>query len=418
MSSPKIAIIGAGPAGCMLARLLHLANIEATIFEGESSPNFRSQGGTLDLHTETGLLALKKAGLFEEFLKHARYDGQYMAIADKDNKYWFVKTAEGLGSSMQERPEIDRPKLRELLADSLPKETIKWGHRLKSVGEDGTLVFEHTTLPAFDLVVGADGAWSKVRQLLAPDVTPSWTKIGMYNMSIPNAAETTPDLYKRVNRGSIFANSYGKRITIQQMGDGSLDVYASVVSDDENWSSPEVCGHDPCDLGAVKKALLGQYHDWSPELTEAIAKAEGGCAPRSLYMLPVGFRWPHRRGATVIGDAAHLMTPYAGEGVNVALEDALRLAGAIIDAVGKGGAPEVLDANISKFESEMFPRMEKVQRLTEELMHDWMFTPGSPETTIATSIARHAKFETPWVFQPLVAAGVHSFFFMRKFFAP
>ncbi|OHE99152.1 tetracycline resistance protein from transposon [Colletotrichum orchidophilum] len=418
MQNPKIAIIGAGPAGCLLARLLYLSKVEATVFESEASPNFRWEGGSLDLHTNTGLAALKEAGLFEEFLRYARYDGQYLAIVDKNNKPWFVKSATGLGSTAQERPEIDRSKLREILAESLPKDVIKWGHRLREVKEDGSLVFEHTTITGFDLVVGADGAWSKVRKLLAPDVKPLWSGIKLYGMSIPNAAETAPEIYKLVNRGSVFANSDGKRISIQQMGDGSLSVYASSTGGGEDWASPEVCGYDSNDLEAVKKALSVVYQDWAPELTDAIARTAGDCTPRSLYMLPVGFKWSHRRGVTMIGDAAHLMTPYAGEGVNVALEDATKLAKAIISAVAKGGAPELLDQRIEAFEREMFPRVEKVQRLTDELMHDFMFTPGSPRTTIATSIARHVKFETPWVFHPLATAMVHSFFFMRRMLAP
>ncbi|KAK0368924.1 tetracycline resistance protein from transposon [Colletotrichum limetticola] len=410
MSNPKVAIIGAGPAGCLLARLLHLAKIEATVFESEASPNFRSQGGSLDLHTDTGLAALKEAGLFDEFLKHARYDGQYMAIVDKDNKPWFVNSATGLGSSLQERPEIDRPKLREILAESLPPDMIKWGHRLKEVREDGSLVFGHTSIGGFDLVVGADGAWSKVRKLLAPDIKPLWTGIKLFGMSIPNAAETAPQVYKLANRGSVFANSDGKRLSIQQMGDGSLSIYASSTGGGgEDWASPEVCGYDPHDLEAVKKALLVLYQDWAPELTEAIIKAAGECTPRSLYMLPVGFTWPHRRGVTVIGDAAHLMTPFAGEGVNVALEDAMKLAKAIISAVAESSdasadASRYLDKRIEAFEKDMFPRMEKVQRLTDELMHDFMFTEGSPRTTIARSIARHVKFETLWVLHPLASA--------------
>ncbi|KAK6225909.1 tetracycline resistance protein from transposon [Colletotrichum tabaci] len=88
----------------MPARPPYLAIVEAAVFEGEASPDFRSQSGSLDLHTENGLAALKQAGLFDEFL-----------------------------NSIQERPEIDRPKLRELLAESLPVAVIKWGHHLKEV---------------------------------------------------------------------------------------------------------------------------------------------------------------------------------------------------------------------------------------------------------------------------------------------
>ncbi|KZL79949.1 tetracycline resistance protein from transposon [Colletotrichum incanum] len=246
-----------------------------------------------------------------------------MAIVEKNNKPWFVKSATGPVNKIQERPEIDRPKLRKLLAESLPKSMIKWGHRLREITQEGILIFEHTIISGFDLVIGADEAWSK-------------TGIGLYGMSIPNAAETALNVNKLTNRGSVFANSDEKRLTIQRMGDGSLTVYASTVAGGgEDWASLNVCGHDSDDLEAVKKALLILYQDWSSELTEAIVKAAGNCSPRSLYMLPVGFRWSHRRGATVIRDAAHLMTPFAGKSVNAALEDAMKLADAIIGAVAK-----------------------------------------------------------------------------------
>lgn len=77
----KIAIIGAGPAGCTLGRLLYLAKVDFVIFERETSPAMRGQGGTLDLRTKGGLAAVKKADLFEEFLKFARYDGEALCVS-------------------------------------------------------------------------------------------------------------------------------------------------------------------------------------------------------------------------------------------------------------------------------------------------------------------------------------------------
>jgi 2-polyprenyl-6-methoxyphenol hydroxylase-like FAD-dependent oxidoreductase len=86
MSTPRIAIIGAGPSGLLLARLLHVSSIPVTVFESEASPNVRSQGGTLDLHPSSGQLALKEAGLFEDFKKHARYDGEDFILCDKTGR--------------------------------------------------------------------------------------------------------------------------------------------------------------------------------------------------------------------------------------------------------------------------------------------------------------------------------------------
>jgi 2-polyprenyl-6-methoxyphenol hydroxylase-like FAD-dependent oxidoreductase len=78
MSRFKIAIIGAGPAGCTLAKLLLHAEtpVDLTLFEGEKSLDARTQGGTLDLHTESGIEALKRCGLHDEFLRLARFDGE------------------------------------------------------------------------------------------------------------------------------------------------------------------------------------------------------------------------------------------------------------------------------------------------------------------------------------------------------
>jgi 2-polyprenyl-6-methoxyphenol hydroxylase-like FAD-dependent oxidoreductase len=412
----KVAVIGAGPAGCTLARLLHLAKINVTVFEGEDSANYRTQGGTLDLHAHTGLLALKDAGLFDEFLKYARYDGQYMAIVDKDLQYYIKRGATNKVAQKldDERPEIDRAMLRKILVESLPEGMIKWGHHLKRVEDDHTLVFEHATISGFDLIVGAEGAWSKVRGVLASEVKPSYVGIGFHELSIPDAATTAPELYELVNRGSVFAYSDGKKMSIQQMGDGSINVYVGVVRKDEDWMAPEKCGYDAHNLDETQRALMADFQDWNPKLKDSISRTSGKCTPRSLYMLPVGFKWTHHPGVTIIGDAAHLMAPYAGEGVNVALEDALKLSRAITAAAKEGGSSAALSKHVEAFEKEMFPRMERVQSLTEGLTQDWMFTPGAPKTVLATAMSRHIKYRMPAFLNPLAPVMAYSLVFVQK----
>ncbi|KAK3946465.1 hypothetical protein QBC46DRAFT_402824 [Diplogelasinospora grovesii] len=437
MSSPKIAIIGAGPAGCMLARLLSLSpiSISVTVFEGESSPNYRSQGGSLDLHTSTGLAAIKAAGLWDQFLASARYDGDFMQTTDKNLKAFLKvdgttttknRPRSGPGGLSDQRPEIDRSELRRILTESLPAGMIRWGYHLEQVDGDGTLVFKDgTTETGFDLVVGADGAWSKVRALLS-DQRPIFSGVGMIEMGIPDAQQTAPEVYRVVNRGNVFAYAEGRKLAVQQMGDGSINVYAGFRADDENWA--KTCGYDPTNLAETQKALLregGLYGDWHPTLKEAMQRATVKCIPRSLYQLPVGFRWEHREGVTVMGDAAHLMTPFAGEGVNLALQDAVSLAKLIIDAVqkGKGGkakeekgdgdVKEGLDEAVREYEEEMWPRAGKVARLTDDLTKAWMFTPNTPQSVIAATTAMHVKFHTPGIVHPLTTAGVYSYFFFK-----
>jgi 2-polyprenyl-6-methoxyphenol hydroxylase-like FAD-dependent oxidoreductase len=86
-SIPLVHIVGAGPSGLLLARLLEQHHVPVVVYERESGPDARSQGGTLDLHEDTGLLALKEAGLLEEAQKYMR-SGQAEAIKiiDKEGK--------------------------------------------------------------------------------------------------------------------------------------------------------------------------------------------------------------------------------------------------------------------------------------------------------------------------------------------
>ena len=384
-SPPKIAIIGAGPAGTTLARLLHLASIPVTIFEGEVTPSIRMQGGTLDLHSGTGLAAVEKAGLLGEYKKYARYDGEALTIADKNlNKYLEMEGA--TEDSSTGRPEIDREQLRKILIESLPEGCIKWGCRLKSVDENLALHFEHGVETGFDLLVGADGAWSKVRPLVS-DVKPFYCGMGGMDLFIDDAEHQVPDLHKLVNRGSLFSYTDGNAIFAQQKGDGTIVVYAWTVRD-EDWIKK--CGYDVKNAAEVRKALAVEYEGWTEQLVKFTQVAnEDRMIARSLYMLPVGHRWENRPGVTLLGDAAHLMTPFAGEGVNVAMDDAMKLAHAITESMNSR-KPNALNEGVKAFEEEMFERATKVQERTRLNMIDTFFTPGAPASIINNFISRMA----------------------------
>ncbi|KAI5862421.1 FAD/NAD(P)-binding domain-containing protein [Durotheca rogersii] len=344
MFSPKIAIIGAGPAGCMLGRVLSPSDIPFTIYESEAGPNYYSQGGTLGLHPQTGLTAVKESELWAEFEKHLRFDSDYVLISDKNLK-----------------PMV--------LARS------RWGYRLQRVEGDGSLVFEHVTESGFDLIVGCEGGWSKVRGYVAPAAKPGYTGIGHHRLAIPDAERTAPDLCKIVNRGQASTRS-------------------------ENWT--QTCGYNPHNIEQVRKAILEDMYDWSPQLREAIEKAgDGVCDPKNIYALLVGLRWQHRRGATIIGDAAHLTAPFAEEGVDVALDDARRLGAAIVKAIQAGGEQDELDREVRASEEEMFARMEIYQRQTDEITALWFFSEGSMRQVMPKVILTYAKDRVPTMLVPL-----------------
>ncbi|KAJ5093537.1 hypothetical protein N7456_009398 [Penicillium angulare] len=413
MSPIRVAIVGAGPTGLTLARLLlNKPNLEVTVFESEKSRNIRPQGGTLDLHPDTGLAALKEAGLWDEFLKNVRYDGEAITVCDK-RLHKFLRVSGTEEGSSRGRPEIDRKALREMLLDSLPAEIIIWGCHLREIDQGHNLIFDHGIESGFDLVVGADGAWSKIRKLLS-DQKPIYSGLGGYMMNIPNAKETAPECYELTNRGSMFSFSDGRSICSQQIGDGSL--YLLCISQvSEDWR--EKLPHDTHDAEAVKASLKTVFSDWHPGLQQLIESAQDP-VPHSLYMLPVGWSWENRSSVTLIGDAAHLMTPFAGEGVNLGMQDAAMLSRAILKATNSPDPATQLAVEVKAFEADLFVRAERTAILTKDMMNYMMFTDGSPRTIVDKFILRmltfHDKTLLDYLRYPLLAALLKSYFFLHN----
>lgn len=347
MPQPSIAIIGGGPGGLTLARILLQGGILASVFEMDASPDTRNQGGSLDIHTETGQRALAVADLTAQFKRIARPEGDIVRLADKTGFLHIDEENPGHG-----RPEVDRVELRRILLESIPAESIHWGHKVASVGPDGprfTLNFaDGSQLGSFDLVVGADGAWSRVRPLLTSQL-PFYTGFSSVEFRIADVEERQPDIAKLVGLGSYFCCSDNKALLAQRQGDGSLRTYA-MLRVPEFWLD-ECAFSFPQD----KARLIAQYFgDWCDANKSLVLLADDeGITARKLVMLPVGHSWESRPGVTLLGDAAQVTVP-SGEGVNSAMVDAMELAEKILDAKGN------LAAAVKEYEREMFVRKRKV----------------------------------------------------------
>jgi len=339
MPPPKIAIIGAGPSGLLLARLLQVHSLPCTIYEAEASRDVRNQGGSLDLHPRTGQLALKEAGLLSEFQKHSRPEGEAMKLINLDGSVLWddnatPQFAEEKEKAERDRPEIDRVKLREILLDSLQEGTIKWGKKVMRAEPDAaspgkySIVFsDYTSETSIDLLVGADGAWSKVRPLLT-DEKPFYSGISSIELWSLDVDAKDPWLSSYIGKGSCFSFGEGRALQCQRNGNGSVRVYASLRVP-ETWV--EECGIDFANSSTAREELVDKYwSDCSKDLKRVILSAKDELIPRKMYMLPVGIKWKSKQGVTLMGDAAHLMTPFAGVGVNVALADAMELGKAIV----------------------------------------------------------------------------------------
>lgn len=367
LNNLKIAIIGAGPGGLTLARLLQQKGIPVTVYERETSAQERPQGGTLDLHEESGQRAVKEAGLWPQVEKILRYEGEDFKLLDKSGYEHINEISEGEGN----RPEIDRIQLRQVLLDSIKPEAIQWGHSLLRVepGKDGKhdLHFKDKVVEGFDLVVGADGAWSKVRPLLT-EVVPYYSGISMVEIKFTDVDVRQPKISKLVGRGSMCALSNNKGLIAQRNGDGSVRVYVSLRVPEKYLKE---CGINFSDPQDARQGLLKIFEDWSQEIKDMIVLCDDNFIPRPLYMLPVGHSWTSKPGVTLLGDSAHLMTPFAGEGVNLAMHDTLDLAEHIVNS--KDG----LNVAIENYEKEMFKRAgEKAGETLQNL--DIIFNEESP----------------------------------------
>ncbi|KAL1690317.1 hypothetical protein GGG16DRAFT_125808 [Schizophyllum commune] len=359
MSGTRISIIGAGPGGLMLARLLQVHGIRPTIYESDASATARPQGGSLDLHPEDGLLAVNVAGLLDRFRQHARYEGQQTRIYDKKGTLLLDEKDEEEHAPDSEfaRPEIDRKALRDILLDSLEPNTIQWGHTLDSVTPSPTggytLTFRNGRTSTTDLVIGADGAWPKVRSSALTKALPAYTGVFFVDAAIPNIDSAHPAIAALVGQGLAFILGDRKAIMPQRNSGGVLRVYFALQRSQEEADAfnDEVL---PKGTTAVRDALLEHYEGWAPQLLDIVRATDGAeITVRKIFAFPPEHEWKPVEGVTLLGDAAHVMSPFSGVGVNLALADALDLANAIKKVVA--GEASVRDA-LQEYEKRMMAR--------------------------------------------------------------
>ncbi len=359
VQNKNFAIVGAGPGGLTLARLLQMRGVEVTVHERDSSDASRNQGATLDLHHDSGLAALQAAGLMDAFRANYRPGADSLLIANEKADVLYVDPSSQ--GHAQERPEIDRGPLRSLLIDSLEPGTVRWGQKIEGVVAQGArlqLLFEGGDEVVADCVIAADGANSRLRRFVTP-IRPAYSGVTVVEGNIADAAKEVPELVAML-RGqyrAVLALGGEKSLAAGIKGDGTATFYCGLKAP-VDWAN--TLGLDASSAAARLRWFHETYRGWS-SFWDPLFEHTRTLTLRPQYVCPFDQRWDGKPNMTLIGDAAHVMPPYAGEGVNMAMLDALVLSQELLS----DGCVDVHSA-ILAYESEMFLRTSAVAKLTME----------------------------------------------------
>ncbi|WP_431873201.1 FAD-dependent oxidoreductase [Amycolatopsis sacchari] len=361
-----VTIIGAGVGGLTLARVLRVHGIPAAVYEAEPSPTARAQGGMLDIHDYNGQLAVEAAGLVDEFRGLVLPGRQAFRVLDRDGNVLFDKADDGTGG----RPEVLRADLRRLLLDSLPDGTVHWGHKVTGAralgGGRHEVSFADGSTVTTGLLVGADGAWSRIRPLLT-DATPEYVGTSFVETYLYDAETRHPATAEAVGGGSMVANGATPDQAInahRERGD-TLHAYIQLTRP-LDWFD----AIDFTDPAAAATRIAAEFDGWAPELTALITDSDTAPVLRPHHTLPVGHRWERQPGVTLVGDAAHLTAPN-GEGANLAMLDGAELAQAL------AAHPDDTEAALAGYEEAMFTR--SATPFDETLVMESLFGDEIPE---------------------------------------
>ncbi|RGA03487.1 FAD-dependent monooxygenase [Microbispora triticiradicis] len=341
----SITIAGAGLAGLALARVLHVHGIASTVYEAEASPSGRTQGGQLDIHDFNGQVALQQCQLMDEFHSIVNMGAEAMRFLNPGGELVGEIPDDGELSN----PEVLRGELRRILIESLPHGTIQWGHKIASVNPgDGhrphVINFANGSSVSTEVLIGADGAWSRVRASLN-GAMPEYLGTLWVETFLHDVEKNHPQSAALVGSGAMLAMKPGRGIFGHREANDVIHTYVVLKKPLEWMQSVDFSDRERA-LTLVAEQL---GRGWAPELLELVTRGETTPVARPIWGLPLEHTWDRVPGIMLIGDAAHL-TPPDGDGANWALYDGAQLAQAI------AATPADIDTAFNTFAEQMLPR--------------------------------------------------------------
>jgi 2-polyprenyl-6-methoxyphenol hydroxylase-like FAD-dependent oxidoreductase len=271
-----------------------------------------------------------------------------------------------------------RTDLRDILLDSLQPDTIQWNHQLVSAeslpSSSYRLHFANAPSVTADIVIGADGTWSRIRPLLTP-AAPIYSGITFTELVISDVDARFPHLASLVGDGLAFIMSDNKGFIPQRNSNHLIRVYVALRVP-ETWLDEHPL---PANAADARQFLLSLFPGWDTTSLDLIKQSDSTpMTSRKIYAFPPSHSWSTElKGITLLGDAAHVMSPFAGEGVNLALMDAYELGRELIAAFRDGNSMDSVDKGLRTFEKSMLLRAaEKAEESAKNL--DALFATSAP----------------------------------------
>lgn len=353
LQNKKVAIIGAGPIGLTMARLLQQNQIDVTVYERDKNPQARIWRGTLDLHESSGQEALKKSGLLENYFDKAKPIGR--TLANEQGKVFFSKEPE------MRSPEINRNNLRTLLLDSLKSDTVIWDRKFISLeAQEGKwlLHFQNEMNTTADFVIGANGGMSNARKYIT-DTEVEYTGTYIIQGEVVHPEINCAAFFNLCNDNILMSSCNGLNLVANPNNNGALAYSVSFIKS-EKWVKEN--GLDFKNTESIITFLCDMFADWD-EIFRKLFCVTTSFEGLPARLLPLDKPWKSNRPLpiTLIGDAAHLMPPFAGEGVNTGLMDAIVLSENLLN-----GKFKTIEEAIKDYEKEMFVYGKEVQLQTSK----------------------------------------------------